>query len=269
MFICALITLFTLLLPSDTSAGACPAVLLLHDHGAWFSIGEQKMQRTPESADWVDRLYSGISLADSLVQKGYVVLMDDAPFWGEKNPYKDSLLCRLKNEKAVNKELKQLQQRYDQYLVDEYGITWADSILHNDLVSLDFLFHHPLVDTARIYTVGLSMGAYRAWNLAAQDNRVAGCAAFRWMTAAPQVGYWIQPMESYAKRASLISPRPFLLVMGATDHLFPINEVRVAVDSIKTAYFVPDKFTYREVEAGHVFTYTDYRYLLRFLDGTK
>ena len=73
-----------------TEKGPFPAVIMLHDHGAHFSIGKEKMVRpfgvSPEisadAEDWVVRCYDGQYTGDYFAQNGYVVLSIDALFWG-------------------------------------------------------------------------------------------------------------------------------------------------------------------------------------------
>lgn len=69
--------------------GPFPAVLLLHDHGAEFGIGKEKLvrpwydeTRLASAQAWADRYYSGRFVGDELARRGYVVLCLDAPGWG-------------------------------------------------------------------------------------------------------------------------------------------------------------------------------------------
>ena len=76
-----------------------PAVLMLHDHGARFDIGKEKLVRPMEevlqygaddhimrsSQQWIDKNFDGVYLADSLARLGYVVLVADALYWGERS----------------------------------------------------------------------------------------------------------------------------------------------------------------------------------------
>ncbi|MEE0951467.1 MAG: hypothetical protein U0L62_04585, partial [Paludibacteraceae bacterium] len=56
-----------------------PAVLLLHDHGARYEKGWQKViGNNPEP------YYSGMAIGDSLAAHGYVVLCVDALYWGNR-----------------------------------------------------------------------------------------------------------------------------------------------------------------------------------------
>lgn len=86
------------LCPKNVPEGGCPAVLLLHDHGARFSIGKEKMVRSiqreaeaalvlsvlEESQQWVNVCYDSIYLADTLAARGFAVLVTDALYWGSR-----------------------------------------------------------------------------------------------------------------------------------------------------------------------------------------
>ena len=89
------------LLVPDGAADAerYPAVLMLHDHGARFDIGKEKLVRpmakvlpygeqdhiAVSSRQWRDKYFDGVYLADSLAASGYVVLVSDALYWGERS----------------------------------------------------------------------------------------------------------------------------------------------------------------------------------------
>ncbi|MBO7646005.1 MAG: hypothetical protein J6S52_03220, partial [Prevotella sp.] len=85
-----------LLVPSVTPA---PAVLMLHDHGAHFAIGKEKMVRpfgvdsviTADAQQWVEACYDGRYVGDELARKGYVVLSFDALFWGDRGRKEDRI----------------------------------------------------------------------------------------------------------------------------------------------------------------------------------
>ena len=72
--------------------GPFPAVVLLHDHGAHFTVGKEKVVRPfdvdssiiADSQEWIDKCYEGQYPGDYLASQGYVVLAVDALFWGER-----------------------------------------------------------------------------------------------------------------------------------------------------------------------------------------
>lgn len=245
-----------LLVPDHEPHDRLPVVYVMHDHGGYYPIGKEKMaspiyrtdwdeeqnlQIAQFSRQWVDRLYGGMYVADSLAKDGYIVFIPDSPCWGE-------------NESEY---------------YDESDRIWANSIVDYDRQALDWLYAQPMVDTTRIVTFGLSMGAYRAWMLAAWDDRIKACAAFNWMTTIPSMKTWSLPYAKlrtgeeviYPLKAAEIAPRPFLLVAGRFDHLFPIEDVRTCRDIIRKSYEEKRStrnFEYVEHPIGHLFTDFEY-----------
>lgn len=99
-----------MLVPDGASEGnVYPAVLMLHDHGARFDIGKEKLVRpiasvTPggaggyimkSSRQWVDVNFDGVYVADSLARMGYVVLVADALYWGGRSTDDAQLWSRM------------------------------------------------------------------------------------------------------------------------------------------------------------------------------
>ena len=261
-----------------------PAVLVLHDHGAYFTIGKEKMvspvwrddldsltnvRMQAEAKRWVDKYYHGMFVADSLAKAGFVVLVTDALYWGGRA------------EGTNNKALKEGQKAfYDKHLA-ETGEAWFETILREDKEAVDYLCSLPYVDTTRIFSFGFSMGAYRSWQLAAEDSRIAGCAAANWMTTIRYTGDFITGVSSwsmyrplpegaraedydYPNIASRVSPRAFLLIYGTRDHVLPVKGTRMAIRTIRHKYhgrqFRPIAFP-----TDHEFTPEQFQTLLSWL----
>lgn len=267
----------TLLVPPHAAGERLPAVLVMHDHGAWFTIGKEKMA-CPEWRDdldsltnlriqseayaWVNKCYHGMFVADSLMKEGFVVLVTDALYWGERA------------EGTDNKILKEEQPEFYEKHLEETGEAWFETILQEDKEAVDYLCTLPFVDTTKIFTFGFSMGAYRSWQLAAEDPRIAGCAAANWMTTVRYTGGFItgpsswsmyRPQEiDYPLIAAKISPRPFLLMYGTKDHVLPEKGTKKAIRMIHRQYkgrqFRPVAFP-----ADHEFTPEHYQTLLSWL----
>ena len=247
-----------LLIPD--SIRKAPAALVLHDHGAHFSIGKEKMvcPIRPAEADsaahaaiqqdarrWVNKFYDGMFVGDSLAKAGYVVLAIDAIYWGERQQ-----AAFTSDSAAVNP--KTYQPAYYLRHLRQYGEAWFETILRDDKACVDYLRSLPCVDSARIAVFGFSMGAFRAWQLAASDPHVKVCVAAHWMTTrADHLGTNGQPSESnpsaysmyrpdchedYPETAARIAPRPFLLLYGEQDPLFPHDSVQDAIRTIHAQY---------------------------------
>ena len=83
-----------LLVPDSSCLRKRPAVLMLHDHGARFDIGKEKLvcpaadapvRIRNSSRQWVEKYFDGVYFGDRLASEGYVVLVADALYWGERS----------------------------------------------------------------------------------------------------------------------------------------------------------------------------------------
>ncbi|MGN0235864.1 MAG: dienelactone hydrolase family protein [Paludibacteraceae bacterium] len=247
-----------LLIPD--SVVQAPAVVVLHDHGAHFSIGKEKMvcpiprtdtgsatneQVLQDARRWVNKYYDGMFAGDSLAKAGYVVLAIDAVYWGERQKTAVPSDSARVHPKAY-------QPAYYRCHLQQFGEAWFETILRDDRACVDYLCRLSCVDTARIGVFGFSMGAFRAWQLAACDSRIKVCVASNWMTTkADHLGSTLLPseanpsaysmyrpdcMDDYPETASQIAPRPFLLLYGEYDHLFTPDSVQASIHTIQTTY---------------------------------
>lgn len=226
--------------------GPFPAVLVLHDHGAHFTIGKEKLVRpfgvSPEvqedALQWVEKCYDGVFIGDFLAQHGYVVLAVDALYWGDRG--------RLEGADY------DVQQALASNLL-QMGGSWGGIITADDMRSTDFLASLDCVDTARIGCLGFSMGAYRSWMLAAVSSRIAASASVCWMnttehlmtmtnnqnkggSAYSMIVPGLRRYMDYPHTAVLACPRPALFFNGSQDKLFPVEGVEDAYDILKKAW---------------------------------
>src|SRR4051812_16999750 len=154
--------------------GPFPAVLLLHDHGARFDIGKEKVIRPWDDApaklassrEWVGKSYGGRYLGDELAARGYVCFSTDALNWSDRGG------AGYDGQQALASNLLHL------------GMSFAGLIAHEDLRAAEFLATRPEVDGGRVAAMGLSMGAFRTWQVAALSDHVAAGVAVCWMATA-------------------------------------------------------------------------------------
>ncbi|MBU1101857.1 MAG: dienelactone hydrolase family protein [Bacteroidetes bacterium] len=213
--------------------GPFPAALLLHDHGAKFDIGKEKVIRpfgvsgevVKSSEEWVVKYYGGKFIGDELAKKGYVCFATDALNWGDRGG------AGYEGQQSLASNLLNL------------GMSYAGLIAYEDINAAKFLSAVPDVDSKKIASVGFSMGSFRAWQLAAMsddisaavaissisttagsmsvgNNKTRGQSSFT-MTHPGLVNYL-----DYPDVASIACPKPMLLYNGENDHLFPVEDVK-------------------------------------------
>lgn len=226
--------------------GPFPAIVLLHDHGAHFSIGKEKMVRpfhvapeVMEDADqWASQCYDGQYVGDYLARHGYVVLAVDALFWGERGR-KEGTSYDAQQALASN------------FL--QMGASWGAFINVDDMRSAEFLASLPFVDKKRVGSLGFSMGAYRSWMLAALTDVVRASASVCWMNTTEHLmtltnnqnkggsayAMLIPALRRYLDYphvASIACPKPTLFFNGTRDKLFPIEGVRDAYREMEAVW---------------------------------
>ncbi|MBI2842243.1 MAG: L-rhamnose mutarotase [Armatimonadetes bacterium] len=243
--------------------GPFPAVLLLHDHGARFDIGKEKVIRSfgiaPEklasAEQWVDQLYGGRYIGDELAKRGYVCFCTDALNWSDREG------AGYEGQQALASNLMHL------------GATWAGTIAFEDMRAAEFLATRPEVDPKRVAAMGLSMGSFRTWQIAALSDRIKAGVAICWMATVKglmslgnnqtigQSSYsMLHPglfnCLDYPDFASLACPKPMLFYSGLQDVLFPVPSVKDAFEKMRKIWksqHAEDKLVTKLWDVQHVF----------------
>ncbi len=263
------------LLVPDTKAPDRPAILLLHDHGAHFTIGKEKMVKPfgvdsltlADADDWVRKCYDGVYVGDELAKRGYVVLSTDALFWGDRTP---SPMPYDPSER--NKLLYDRQQALASNMM-QMGTSWGAWITWDDIRSAAFLAHLPMVNPERVGCLGFSMGSYRSWMLAALSDDIKASASVCWMndtehlmtvennqnkggSAYSMLIPGIRNVADYPQVASLAAPKPSLFFNGMRDKLFPVEGVKASYEVMRKAWAeqgAADKLTTKLWDEKHYF----------------
>lgn len=244
--------------------GPFPAALMLHDHGAKFDIGKEKMVETwgddeklASSKKWSEKYFTGTYPGDELAKRGYVVLSIDALGWGDRSV------------PGYNKDSQQsLASNFY-----NMGSSYAGLIAFEDVRAAKFLANMDNVDKDKVAAVGFSMGAFRAWQLAAMSDDIKAAIVENWMatmqglmvegnnqlkgsSAYTMLHPFLGQYLDYPDVAGLAAPKPVLFNAGLKDPLFPVESAKKAfekMDKIWTASGAKDNLKTKFWEYGHVF----------------
>ena len=236
----------------------------MHDHGGKFDIGKEKVirpfdespERTTSAQEWVEKLYGGRFIGDELAKRGYVCFATDVLNWSDRGG------AGYEGQQALASNLLNL------------GMSFAGLIAWEDISSANFLASLPEVDSTKVAAVGLSMGSFRAWQVAALSDRVAACVAVCWMgthagllvpggnltrgqssftTTHPGLSNYLD----YPDVASLACPKPMLFYNGEKDKLFPAPCVQDAYTKMRTVWrsqHADEMLVTKFWNAGHEFS---------------
>jgi len=215
--------------------GPFPAALLLHDHSARFDIGKEKMVRpfdvpnsiSESSQQFVNQTYGGRYIGDHLAESGFICFVIDALNWGDRGG------GGYEGQQAISSNLLHL------------GASLAGLIAYEDLRSAQFLADQPAVDTSRIVSIGLSMGSFRSFQVAALSDHIKAAICICWMAPVkdmispganktrgnsaytmlhPGIFKYLDHMDI----AGIGCPKPMLFYHGRYDDLFPVPWVEKA-----------------------------------------
>jgi dienelactone hydrolase len=269
------------LIPKNAHLPA-PGIVALHSHDGVYLWGKEKIvaieQEHPWLTDYKREAYGGKSITAELVRQGYVVVTIDALYWGERRmlldddppAYRERPLSMTEKEiHAFNQRAQQNEQLLARSLFTA-GITWPGVLLWDDIRTVDYLASRAEVDRNRIGCVGLSMGGYRSYLLAALDPRIKAAVDVGWMTSFGSqikqqvintigLSFHINGLYRYLDFpdfAALIAPRALMVINGSQDQLFALDGVKAAFDKIARCYAkagAPDRQRCRMYDAPHQF----------------
>jgi dienelactone hydrolase len=240
-----------------------PGVVAIHDHGAFFYWGKEKIVKT-EALErvglkgFVQDSYEGQPFGDELARRGFAVIVIDGYFWGERQVVDaksviDGRVPETVDEtKLCNRFLYEHQATAAMNLM-QMGLTWHGVLLNDDLRSAQLLASLPEVDSRRVACCGLSVGSYRSWSLAAMSDDIKAGMGICWMATEESLtressnysksqsafSMVIPGMRRYLEipdRASLACPKPLLLYAGRKDGLFSQAGTDAAFERIREVY---------------------------------
>ena len=269
-----------LLIPTKAKLPAA-GIVVLHCHGGFYVWGKEKVVEVEDEplalSEFKQQLYDGKSIASELVRRGYVVMTIDMLYWGERRmlldddppSYRDPRRMTKDEIAAFNRRSQQAEQLVARSLFAA-GITWPGVMLWDDLRTVDYLAGRPEVDARRLGCVGLSVGGYRSFLLAALDQRIKAAVDVGWMSSFAShvrrhvinsIGLTFHIVGLYRyldlpDLAALIAPRSVLVINGTRDTLFPPEGVKAAFNKIEQCFRkagVPERQRCRLYDAPHQF----------------
>ena len=209
----------TLLVPDKIKSKA-PCMLYCHAHFGTYNIGR-------------DELLNGRSVmpayAPVYAQKGILTLAIDSWCFGERK---------------ANTEMDTFKKMLWE------GRTLFGMMLFDEMKALDYLLSRPEADASRVGVFGLSMGATKAWWLAALDTRITTCLDLCCMTDFDElmkannlkghgIYYYVPSLLKHFETKTineLIVPRPHVSLNGRLDDLTPPKGVEKVRDYLMPLY---------------------------------
>jgi len=259
-----------------------PGIVALHDHGGFYFWGKEKLvaldDEHPVLTDFKREYYAGRSIASELACAGYVVVVIDMFYWGERRMLlaDDAPDWRARPRSITKERIEAFNRRSGEgeqlvgRTIFSAGFTWAGVMFGDDVRTVDYLLTRPEVDPRRIGCVGLSVGGVRSAHLAALDDRVKAAVVVGWMTSFPAqlkrrvrntIGHTklvpgLYRYLDYPDVASLAMPTPLLVINGSKDELFEPSGVRASFEKLAACYKkagVPERVRTRLYDTPHEF----------------
>jgi dienelactone hydrolase len=257
-----------------------PGVVALHDHGAFFPWGKEKIvaveNEPPALTEFKRTGYGGRSWATELCRRGFVVIAIDMLYWGERRlvlaedppSYHDPDAMTAEEVRAFNLRSSEWTVRTAIGLF-EAGVTWSGVMFTDDLRTVDYLATRPEVNPKRIGCCGLSVGGFRAAHLAGLHPQIKAAVVVGWMCSygamlrrhLTSIGFMkvipgLYPYLDLPDIVSMVAPGGLMVIHGLQDGLFPNEGVQEAFDKIAAVYAKighPERFAPLTYDGPHEF----------------
>jgi len=257
-----------------------PGLVALHDHGAFFVWGKEKIvaieDEHPSLTEFKRTGYGGRSWATELCRRGFVVIAIDMFYWGERRLLHGGDPGSWHDrERMTDEEVMAFNRRSSEWTVRtaiglfEAGITWSGVMFTDDLRTVDYLATRPEVDPDRIGCCGLSVGGFRSAHLAGLHPRIKAAVVVGWMcnygamlqSHLTSIGFMkvIPGMYRYMDLPDIVgmtAPGGLMVIHGLRDGLFPNPGVEEAFDKLRAIYAKaghPERFAGVTYDGPHEF----------------
>ena len=270
--------------------GRRPAVLALHCHSGRYTWGHEKVLSAPDEAKHLTEFRTsrdGRPWTESLVKRGYIVIVIDAFYFGERRlrvedlepsrvfpEVKDAFAAAKKATPgslewttAINRVCS-FYEHHTAKTITATGATWPGIHAWDESRTIDYLQSRPDVDGTRIGCVGLSGGGFRTATAIGADPRIKAACVTGWMTEfAHQLRNHVRhtwmvfvpglyPALDLPDVAGLHAPGALLVQQCRKDTLYPMAGMQGAVDKLKRIYAkagIPERFRGSFYDVPHSF----------------
>ena len=240
--------------------GSAPAMICLQGHtsGGHISAGMERVEGDAES------IAGERDFAVQAVRRGYVALALEQRCFGERM---DGREPRVRGHYDFENFSTDERCRHQAMVALLLGRTLVGERVHDVRCALDFLAELPEVDPGRISCMGNSGGGTASFYAACMDNRISGiiasCAFCTYASSIVRVDHCCDNYLPGALKlfempdlAALLAPRPFVVVSGREDPLFPREGVFEAMTTARRIYRrfrASDRIAHAEGAGGHRF----------------
>jgi dienelactone hydrolase len=246
------------------AGGRLPGVVALHDHSAFKYYGKEKLvemeNEPPIMREFKDRTYAGVSWANELARRGFVVLVPDNFLWGSRKIAPESVpeefVQKVTREtpgsRAYIEAYNEFCSEYESLVAKTLfasGTTWPGIMAWEDRRAVDYLVTRSDADPGRLGCGGLSGGGLRTIYLAALDPRIrcAVCAGFM-STVSEMIPFIVQwhtwmfhvphlpALMDLPDVASLHGPSPLMVQGDRDDSLWTLAGQQQADEKLRKIY---------------------------------
>jgi dienelactone hydrolase len=222
------------------------AVLCLHQHAGQFDLGKSE----PAGLAGNPQQFYALELA----RRGYVTLAADALCFEER---RDPVL-----EGAAF-------ERFSAARLGVEGSCLQTKMLSDAMRGVDYLLSRPEVNAARIGCIGHSLGGQQTMFTTAMDERIRAAVSscgfasyaslFRDRINHNYAAYvpGLLRFGEVGDVLALAAPRPFLVLAGNADRIFPFDGIVASVERARERYRALDaeeRLGFVPVDAGHAFS---------------
>ena len=252
-----------------------PAVLALHDHGAFKYIGKEKIADGPERPmEYIEQnrreLYGGRAWVNAMAKEGFVVLVHDVFLWGSRRfprpileagvpriPVPADVVAADWSENGIPQEISEYNYLavHHEHVVAKYlnllGTSLPGVVCYEDRLALNYLASRSDVQPENLACMGLSGGGLRAGLLRGMSATLNAAVVVGMMSTYPDLldhhvechTWMFYPpgwgrLGDWPDLVACRAPAPLLVQYDLDDDLFPLDGMQAAHEKLTRHYRV-------------------------------